>query len=339
MSQAISTQHQPAAPFIVRLVDAAGCRSPATPSDVADHVQAGTFAWLDLENPNDEQLRRFADTVGVDPDIGQRAKGRPSFTAIGDVIQAHVPGADTHGASVLVSIVFTGQCLLTLHAVPCPPLQEARDRYGSLQQNAKTHGPLVLFLVLNSLVDSFEPQVLAYDQRLNDIQETLLNGSSLNLHDEIVKIRRTLSGAVQALTWYGNDLEDFADTVDRPDLGSGSQAHFDRHQQRVRRMRDAAKDYREEAKDALGQYAENAANRQGQLINVLTAVATLFLPLTFITSFFGMNFNVLTMDLRTNLIFILLGVVLPALSVVVTMLLYRRLNRRLGVGKLRQPSS
>jgi Mg2+ and Co2+ transporter CorA len=346
MPQATSTQHQPAAPFNVRLVDAAGCHSPATPSDVAGLVQAGTFAWLDLENPDDDQLRQFTDTVGLDPDTlraGQHVPSRPSFTTTADVIQAYLPGADKRhgsGGSVLVSIVFTGRYLFTLHASPCPALQEARDRYASLHEDAKGDGPLVLFLVLDSLVGSFEPQVLALDQRLNDIQETLLNGSSPNLHDEIVRIRRTLSGAVRVLTWYGNDLDDFAGNVDQlPGTGPGSEAHFDRHRQRVRRMRDAAKDYREEAKDALAQYSSNTTNRQGQLINILTVVATLFLPLTFITSFFGMNFNVLTMDLRTNLIFILLGVALPAVSVVVTLLLYRRLTRRLGVGNLRQPPS
>jgi hypothetical protein len=52
-----------------------------------------------------------------------------------------------------------------------------------------------------------------------------------------------------------------------------------------------------------------------------------------------MNFNVMAMDLRTNLQFILLGVALPAASVVATLLLYRRLTRRLGVGNLRQPPS
>lgn len=230
--------------------------------------------------------------------------------------------------------------------MPCPALQDARDRYAALRDDAKADGQLSLFIVLDSLVGSFEPQMLALDKRLDEIQEALLDGGSPpNLHDEIVRIRRTLAQAVQSLTWYANDVQDLSGSIDQlPGMHPGAEAHFDRHQQRVIRTRDTASAYRDEAKEALGQFSSNAssnaANRQGQLINVLTVVATLFLPLTFITSFFGMNFDVMTMDLRTNLQFILLGVALPVVSVVAALLLLlRRLTRRLGVGKLRQPPS
>ena len=111
----------------------------------------------------------------------------------------------------------------------------------------------------------------------------------------------------------------------------GSAPLFDRHQARVRRMSDAVKDYRAEATDALGQYATNVTNRQGQLINVLTVVSAIFLPLTFLTGFFGMNFGVIVNDLESNWVFILLGVLVPVASVLVSLLLYRRLLRRFGV--------
>jgi hypothetical protein len=112
--------------------------------------------------------------------------------------------------------VFTGPCLLTLHAVPCPPLQKASDRYTALREDAKTDGALVLFLVLDSLIASFEPQMLAFDKRLDDIQEALLDGGSPpGLHDELLRIRRTPNEAGQALTWYANDLQDLAGGVDQ----------------------------------------------------------------------------------------------------------------------------
>jgi Mg2+ and Co2+ transporter CorA len=340
-------EHQPSTPFVARLLDVGGCLSPVSPEDAASRSQASSFVWLDLENPDDEQLRQFGAALRLDASSVSKlraAAGRPSFTATGSSVRAVLPGAASQepgtGAAVYVSAVFTGRVLVTLHAAACPPLGEARDRYASLHDAAKTDGPLVLFLVLDSLVGSFEPQVLALDKRLDEIQVTLLDSSPPGIHGEIIKIRRILAEAVQGLTWYADDLADLAGTVDQlPGSGPGAEAHFDRHQQRVVRMRDAAKDYRDEAKDALGQYSSNISNRQGQLINVLTVVSALFLPLTFITSFFGMNFNVLTMDLRTNLQFILLGVLLPVLSVVTSILVLRRLIRRLGVGIPRHPQA
>jgi Mg2+ and Co2+ transporter CorA len=347
MRHVVSTQEQqPSTPSVVRVIDATGCHSPATPQEVARQLQSINFVWLDLENPDDDQLRQFGDCLDLDPDTIQRlrrATDRPSFMLTDDSIYVALPGANTSApaaaAPILVSAVFNGRLLLTMHTVPCPPLQNAIDRYTDLREDAKTDGPLVLFLVLDNLIASFEQQMLAFDKRLDEVQDSLLDGASPpSLHNQLLRIRRSLTDAGQALTWYANDLQDFADSVDQlPGMGPGAKLHFDHHQQRVIRTRDAAKDYRDEAKDALSQFSSNTANRQGQLINVLTVVSTFFLPLTFITSFFGMNFSVMTDDLRTNLQFILLGVLLPVASVVATIVLYRRLTRRLGVGNLRRP--
>jgi hypothetical protein len=67
---------------------------------------------------------------------------------------------------------------------------------------------------------------------------------------------------------------------------------------------------------------------------VLTVVATIFLTLTVITSFFGMNFAAISDNLQTNWTFLVLGLLLPAASVVVSYLLYRRLAGRFRVGTI-----
>jgi hypothetical protein len=93
-----------------------------------------------------------------------------------------------------------------VHASSSPALRRARDRYGLLHDHAKTDSALVRFLVLDSLVASFEPRLLALDQRLDEIQLTLLGSSPPELHDEVVGILRTLTEFVQGLNWYDIDL-------------------------------------------------------------------------------------------------------------------------------------
>ena len=91
---------------------------------------------------------------------------------------------------------------------------------------------------------------------------------------------------------------------------------------------------------SISHYSELVAGRQAQVINALTIVATVFLPLSFLTGYFGMNFRVLTADVQTALWqFILLALVLPMVSVALSLLLIRRLEQRLGILHIGQPRS
>ena len=60
------------------------------------------------------------------------------------------------------------------------------------------------------------------------------------------------------------------------------------------------------------------AQRQGEQINRLTLVSLIFLPVSAVTGFFGMNFNWMIGALGSERAFFALGVVLPTVMVLVT---------------------
>src|SRR5215469_3075926 len=150
-----------------------------------------------------------------------------------------------------------------------------------------------------------------------------------------------LTDAIQELGWYAHDLADTAEMVaELPGTHPDAQQHLDRHRRRVTRMQENTRNVRGQAKDALSQYSAVIARRQAQVINALTIVATVFLPLTLLTGYFGMNFRILTFDVQSTLWqFILLGLLLMLASAGVSALLIRRLERRLGIRHMGEPSS
>ena len=83
------------------------------------------------------------------------------------------------------------------------------------------------------------------------------------------------------------------------------------------RSSDLVDSYRDLLSGATDMYLSTVANRQGEISKQLTIIATIFLPLSFLTGFFGQNFTFLTGDvLDHNWAFWVLGLGLLAFSVV-----------------------
>src|SRR5262249_22485325 len=83
-------------------------------------------------------------------------------------------------------------------------------------------------------------------------------------------------------------------------------------------------DRSEWASGILQDYASAVAHRQADQINRLTLVSLIFLPITFITGFFGMNFGWMSGAIGGAAAFVVLGVILPCLSVAFTVGWLRR---------------
>jgi CorA-like Mg2+ transporter protein len=70
--------------------------------------------------------------------------------------------------------------------------------------------------------------------------------------------------------------------------------------------------------DILHDFATNIAQKQGEQINRLTLVSLIFLPVTALTGFFGMNFDWMVRSLSGGEAFFILGLLLPVLCVSLT---------------------
>jgi magnesium transporter len=75
---------------------------------------------------------------------------------------------------------------------------------------------------------------------------------------------------------------------------------------------------------ALDVYLSTVSNRLNAVMKQLTIIATVFLPLTFITGFFGQNFGWLTGHIRDWGTFIGLGVGTELLAIALLFTLFKR---------------
>ena len=74
-------------------------------------------------------------------------------------------------------------------------------------------------------------------------------------------------------------------------MGDHARTHFRDCYDHTMELLDLVEGYREIAADLRDIYLASLNNRMNDVMKVLTVIATIFMPLTFITGYYGMNFN------------------------------------------------
>jgi magnesium transporter len=318
-----------------QLVEAAGVDSGIDPAHAALLRTGGAFFWLDLDRVPPGRMAEFSAALGLDADSEAHlanADQRSAFTETDGGFRWVSYALGDNRDLTQIRAVFTHAFLVTVHDQPCPGLDDARSHYLRLRASEQDDGPLVLFMVLDALVNTFESVLPLLAAQLDRLETAILVGPPTpDYLQQVLEVRQLLTPIMRALAPYRRDLVSILGGVDRlPGMQAGSQRYFESHRSHVVALFDAGKDCRDETRDAMAAFSSATSGRQGQVINWLTIVAAVFLPLTFVTGYLGMNLSTIT-GLHGTPTFIVLAIVLPLVITVCTALLLRFLIRRAGV--------
>jgi magnesium transporter len=90
------------------------------------------------------------------------------------------------------------------------------------------------------------------------------------------------------------------------------------------RISDLVDSYRDLLTSAMDSYLSTVSNRLNQVMKQLTVIATIFLPLSFLTGFFGQNFAWLVSHITGLGSFLAIGIGTEVAVVAVLLALFRR---------------
>jgi magnesium transporter len=309
-------------------LDAAGRERAA-----AERAQ-GRFFWLDVslsETSRDDLVDALGvpeGALGTLPRSGDASVSR-TFHADGECVafalHCHVESGAAVGDAVFrlrplaVHVVVTGEYLLTLHAervslpdVLAPDLPEERTK------------GYVVYSVLDAMIASSFDALEEVELTLDTLAATWTDGGDGRIARTTVReaaarlaTMRRWVGAEQAvferMGFEIGALRDF-DVTDEP--------YFDRLYDQLNRLLASI----DAAANAVGMLLDLQLNERAYLVSV---VATIFVPLTFITGFFGMNFGWMVDHIDTPIAFWLLGWIVP---IATALLSWRLLVRRFLTG-------
>jgi magnesium transporter len=274
--------------------------------EVDAHLDDGKFFWLDLESPSTEDIKRLADRLHLHPltvedalTFRQRPK-REEYDGYTYLVVYGVDPAPDPGRSLLreVHLIISSGCVVTIHRRPLEVLSELRERNHDQPVRSQQ---FLIYKILDAVLGTFVPVLARTDDEIDDLEESVLSKPDQQRLQEIFSLKRDLIAMRRVVT----PMRDFfARDEDRithlPGMPTDEHLYFRDLYDSLIRTSDLIDSYRDLLSGATDMYLSTVANRQGEIAKQLTIIATIFLPLSFLTGFFGQNFSFLTNHILDN---------------------------------------
>jgi magnesium transporter len=299
----------------VTLVADPGPVHGSTLAEIAPKIPPQGPFWLDVFDPDASvDLAQLTTVAGLEQSDARwlgRADETARFEMADERMRAIVPGyAD--GAPVAVHMVAARRMLVTVHHRG--PQIFAGIIAGLTDLDVERTDADVL-LVVDDLVRTFRPIVTSLRAELESLEVEILRDPEREHVRRLAEVRSQSGQLRRALEPYAESISDFRERLPLATFPDDAKALAESHADRVAALLDALGHVQESASHAMESYVSMIATRQGQVINWLTLLSMVFLPLSFLTGFFGMNFGWMVDAIDGPWWFLALGVVLPVLTV------------------------
>ncbi|HWN70526.1 MAG TPA: magnesium/cobalt transporter CorA [Haliangium sp.] len=270
----------------------------AGPERVA-RPEDGVIRWIDLSAQGDGELQLLAERFGFHPltiedcaHFDQRAKLEEYSDYLFIVMHGFdCPDGDARKLEPLELHAFLGQgYLVTVHEKPIPALEAAWRRITSDPATARRGADFIYYLVLDAIVDTNFAHLDLLSDALESIEEAVLERADRDDLAHIFALKRTLVTMRKTLSPQRDVLAILAKrgSVYISDRTSIYYRDVYDHLVRIYESIDASRDL---LGNALDVYLSMVGQRTNDIMKSLTVLSAIFLPLTFVTGFFGQNFE------------------------------------------------
>jgi magnesium transporter len=277
------------------------------------------FVWLGLFEPGPEELAQVRDAFGLHElavEDAQNFHMRPKIESYdGDVRlvilrTARYDDADEEVEFGEISVFLAPTFVITVRQGVASELRGARQRLEQRPELLTAGSSSALWAILDQVVDGYAPVVAGLERDIDQIEATVFSGAVAPT-ERIYSLRREATDFYRAV----HPLLGVVATVERATVAQELQPYLRDVQdhlllvnEEVAAQRDLLSTVLEANMAVISVEQTKVSVRQNATIEQLTILATVFLPLTFVTGFFGQNFAWLVGHLDSLAAFLVCGI-------------------------------
>jgi len=307
-----------------------GARTPATTEAVAGLLASGASFWLDLEGVDEDASFLLADTLQLHPlavEDAEHFDQRPKIDEFEDFTYFVVHGAAPEGIGTSeLHIFLMSHCIVTVHHGECPALSDVHGRIARRHTIENVSAQVILlYMIVDSLIDSFFPVLSRFDDRIDQLEDEILQRPTEAQLGILFDLKRSLIGLRKVITPQRDMFAGLASgVIELTGMTEEGQRYFRDIYDHLIRIADVVDGYRDLLSGVMDTHVSTVSNRLNVVMKQLTIIATIFLPLSYLTGFFGQNFTFLVGHITGRLPFMVFGLGIELLTVLILLVFFKR---------------
>jgi magnesium transporter len=262
-------------------------------------TDGATVTWIHIDGLHEIQLlEQMGVNFGLHPLILEdilNTEQRPKIEDHGDYIYIvlRLFHEDTVGGLMpeQVSIVFGSNWLISLQEkegrIFDPIRERLRNEKGRLR---KAGADYLAHALLDAIVDSYFAILDRFGEKIETLEDALIGRPSPQTLRTIQTLKREMI-LLRKSVWPLREMISGLDRSDSPLIQKQSVIYFRDAYDHAVQVIDTIETYRDMLSGMLDIYLSAISNRMNEIMKVLTIIATVFMPLTFLAGIYGMNFR------------------------------------------------
>ena len=189
-----------------------------------------------------------------------------------------------------IGMFFGGNYLVTVHIEPAEAVQTLRNRCDNNVRLLERGPDFVLYTLLDILTDSYFPLMDKFDEALDELESRIFKSADPDALETIFALKRDIA----RIRRYAGPLRQVVEALTErnfPNVNDKTLPYLRDVADHLFRIYESLDNYRDLAGNLLDAHLSQTSNRMNRIMQKLSVISAIFLPLTFLTGFFGMNFT------------------------------------------------
>jgi magnesium transporter len=280
--------------------DARAAQALTDPAAILDaYRQKLGLLWVDIEQPTPEETNLLAEGFGFHPVAVQACREVQSQPLVHNydgylfmVIHAAAMQPKTNVVETNeIDIFWSKSFVLTYHQSPVRTISSTRDSCGQDCQLLMSRGAeFLLHAIVDKIIDNFSPVLERTEFQIEELEIHIFRNPTDALLHRVLDLKQTVTHlariAIAQRDVIGRIVRGEFGTITKQAMAYWHEAYD--HLVRVVQMAETQRDMINTSRDT---YMSVVSNRLNAVMKLLTFITTVFMPLTFLSGIYGMNFE------------------------------------------------